>query len=98
YLDLLYFSTRRSSDLVGLAGVDLQRQTVAATEDIVLADTGRQDHLVGRAIAHTQVDHAGGLFLDVDVDVDLIRRARHGLGLDVVDRKSTRLNSSHVKI
>src|SRR5690606_23884038 len=61
---------------VGFAGVDLQRKAVAAAEDVVLADAGRQNHLVGRTIAHPQVDQAGGLFLDVDIDVDLVGRTR----------------------
>src|SRR5690606_15301747 len=68
---------------VGFAGVDLQRQAVAAAEDVVLADAGRQNHLVGRAVAHPQVDHAGGLFFDVYIDVDLVGRAGHGLGVHI---------------
>src|SRR5690606_25584279 len=78
---------RNDGRAIGLAGVDLQRQAVAAAEDVVLADAGRQDHLVGRAVAHAQVDHARGLFLYVDVDVDLVGRTGHRLGryVDLVE-------------
>src|SRR5690606_24212610 len=31
-------------------------------------------------------------------DADAMREWAHGLGIDTLDRKSTRLNSSHVKI
>ncbi|KAG1172329.1 hypothetical protein G6F35_016876 [Rhizopus arrhizus] len=59
------------------------RQVGAAAEDVVFADTGRQNLLFALAVALAQVDHAGGLFLHAVVDVDLVGRARDRIGLDV---------------
>src|SRR5690606_12826272 len=63
------------------------RQGIAAAENIVLADARRQDQLVGGAVAHAQVDQAGGLFLDVHIDVHLVGRTgdRRGADVDVVE-------------
>src|SRR5690606_23910570 len=62
---------------IALAGVDVQREGVAAAEDVFLADTGRQNDLVGGAVADTKVDQARWLFLDVYVDIDLVGAARN---------------------
>src|SRR5690606_16422801 len=56
------------------------RQVGAAAEYVVFADARRQNGLFGRAVAHAEVDHAGGLFFHVNVDVDLVGRAGHRFG------------------
>src|SRR5690606_38803547 len=50
-------------------------------------DAGRQYEFVGGTVTHAQVDQAGGFFLHVDIDVDLVGRARNrrGVHIDVVE-------------
>src|SRR3546814_21169410 len=59
---------RYDGGTVGFAGIHVQGKRVPAAKDVVLADHGRQDEFVGRAVAHAQIDQAGGFFLDIDVD------------------------------
>ena len=74
---------RHCNGSVCLGGVHVQAQAGAGTEHVVLADTGREHHLVRRREAHTQVDLASRLFRHVDVHVHLVRRTRHVFGGDV---------------
>src|SRR5690606_40696321 len=68
------------------------RRTGLAVDRPVLVDEGEQPHRRGRALLpaleRRDVPHAGD-----DVDLALLSR-----GDELRDRKSTRLNSSHVKI
>src|SRR5690606_39826665 len=94
YRDLLSFPTRRSSDLKGLTEAKrvlavlspefLQSEYTAAEWQAAFAKdpTGELGHLVPVRVAHCKPE---GL---------LMARTY----IDLVDRKSTRLNSSHVKI
>ncbi len=63
--------------LVVLAGVDLQAQRIPRAERIFLIDAERQRQLVGAAVTGTHRQTAGGLFLDTDVQIHLVGRARH---------------------
>src|SRR5699024_12461195 len=80
--DLHFFPTRRTSDLLDQDGVGL-----ADVKDEVLLLVGEQaaDHIVGRDVParyHPDDEHHPG----------------HIGGKVQLDRKSTRLNSSHVSI
>src|SRR5690606_41382532 len=93
---VLHFPTRASSDLVAGEGF----LGIAGHEDetdvrILLAQLGQQ----GRSV-HLRHDDIGDHQIDgaAELPVDLQRLGAGGGGVDLVDRKSTRLNSSHVKI
>src|SRR5690606_41709734 len=88
------FPTRRSSDLLG-----------AGAEDARQSERGGLGQHAARGVLQrlhdVEVGEDGGALLDGDVD--LTRDLDGGAGVGVhpperVDRKSTRLNSSHVKI
>ena len=65
-----------------LAGVDLDAEVVARAEDVVLLDRGRQRQLLGVRVAGAEQQVAGGLFLDLHGQVDLVGSARHLGGVD----------------
>src|SRR5690606_41396136 len=93
-LDLQPFPPRRSSDL--LEGRDLPAQSLASP-DLELADlfgNGLPDILEMNGTVRYWRNLGGGRF---DVPRPM-RDAPAGLQLADPDRKSTRLNSSHVKI
>src|SRR5690606_39696551 len=79
------FPTRRSSDL---AVAQLQRPPGRGQhmEWRIDARTGTNAGHIHRDIA---ADHAGGFAIDIEAE---------RVAADIQDRKSTRLNSSHVKI
>jgi hypothetical protein len=68
---------------VVLAGVDFNAQVVARAEGVFLLDAERQRQPLGAGEACAQLQAAGGLFSDVDVQVDLVGRAGHIGGFDV---------------
>src|SRR5690606_41474297 len=87
------FPTRRSSDL--LVGVDdlLERERGVVDVVGVDADSDGSALLAGDlGAARDELAHRGG------VDAHVALRRVHGVGDAEADRKSTRLNSSHVKI
>ena len=63
---------------LGLRRVDVDGHGLAGTEDVVLREARRKDDAVGRGVARTERDGAGRTLLHLDVDVDLVARARHG--------------------
>ena len=67
---------RHHQRTIGFTGVYVKRQAVAATENVVLTDTERQNHFFCGAVTDPQINQTGWLFLDVHVDIDLIGRAR----------------------
>src|SRR5690606_39907752 len=88
--DLPSFPTRRSSDLLGLLGIEPQQRQVRIRRlDLrpVAADLAQQPAFRGEMVA-CLAENA------VD-DVEAVGTAIEG---ERGDRKSTRLNSSHVKI
>ena len=60
---------------VVLAGVDFHTQVVARAEGVFLLDGERQRQLLGAGETGPQLQAAGGLFGDIDVQVDLVGRA-----------------------
>src|SRR5690606_39688075 len=84
--DRTSFPTRRSSDLQGLGGHDLARR---------VADVLQLVGLDSRADGATK-EFSGGMKRRLNIGIGLLHRPEL-LILDE-DRKSTRLNSSHVKI
>ena len=56
----------------GLAGVEAERQCVAAAEQVLLRDRGRQHDVLRAGKTRTQHQVAGGTLLDGKVDVDLV--------------------------
>src|SRR5207253_8631495 len=96
-LALPSFPTRRSSDLVGRRS---SRSPVADRDVEELVRDRRIPARVaqfdfGALVAHI---HEGSLATGAYIDADdpLVRRLPAGLDRDREDRKSTRLNSSHV--
>src|SRR5690606_40755087 len=93
--DIQAFSTRRSSDLVTAERTDAgDVNAVMARRDLRQEFTGE----LAPAVGHVRLAH----FLEIDVAFLQLQRVRFGLQIDRIgraaDRKSTRLNSSHVKI
>src|SRR5690606_40133522 len=85
------FPTRRSSDLVAEEQRDQQRADVCAVD----VGVGHEDDLAVAALLEVEAAPAAcAENLDDRGALDVLEHVGHG-GLD---RKSTRLNSSHVKI
>ncbi|KAG1206296.1 hypothetical protein G6F35_011255 [Rhizopus arrhizus] len=59
------------------------RHAVAAAEEVVLRQLHRGGHAVGLRVAQAEHEAAGGGFLDVVYDVDLVVAAADGRGFDV---------------
>ena len=64
-----------------LAGVELQAQRLAAAEDVVLRDRAREHDAIRARKARADHQVARGLFLDGEIDVDLVGGAGHWLSL-----------------
>src|SRR5690606_41762189 len=96
HMRLHFFPTRRSSDLAGMDGFVSKPFNI----DVLVSE-------MMRAIAETRnigegprpiVEAGGGENDDEEEPSLLAQRALNGMLDELEDRKSTRLNSSHVKI
>src|SRR5690606_41434871 len=88
--DLESFPTRRSSDLDHVTGAPVDRQVHLGDDAAVLVGRGDETWLTVRVGDVADVRH-----VRVPADDGVDRRVQ---ALSDLDRKSTRLNSSHVKI
>src|SRR5690606_39761149 len=93
HADVTTFPTRRSSDL--RAGVGIHHVN-RITLSITIADTA--DIMVGSAVATAEHQHGHCRVTDLDLSQSRLRPGLTETGKGAGDRKSTRLNSSHVKI
>src|SRR5690606_40273698 len=91
------FPTRRSSDLQKVA--ELDKEVAELSQQVGGVEVERHEEATERLKPHVGLTPVRGPGLTVTLD-DAPREMRDGqLNLDaLVDRKSTRLNSSHVKI
>src|SRR5690606_41751834 len=90
------FPTRRSSDLLVLRPI-VQEEVLAS--GIVIPDTAKEKPNQGEVIAvGPGRKDENGKIIPMDINVgDRVLYAKY-TGQEIKDRKSTRLNSSHVKI
>ena len=74
---------RQGQRAARLAGVEAQRQRVAAAEQVLLRDRRRQHDVLGAGEAGAEHQVAGRTLLDAEIHIDLVGRARHRRSLDV---------------
>src|SRR5204863_6074547 len=96
HLDLPSFPTRRSSDLNNVVYLQWV-QDAAAAHWGALAPAGARDQIAWVALRH-EIDYLKPAVLGDEITVATWVGVAEGLSFERLDRKSTRLNSSHVEI
>src|SRR5688572_32744793 len=81
--------------------LDVEQRTLAGLADLVALKTKTPDEFLGEAADCDALlnTYAGPITAEVMARMPKCRIiARYGIGVDTIDRKSTRLNSSHSQI
>ena len=80
---------REAVDLRVTAGVQVERDALAGAEEVAVGVVAVEDEGLGLGIADAAAELGGRTFLDLELDIDEIRRTRHrlGLGLHLLDER-----------
>ncbi len=78
---------REAVGLLVLGGADVQRHAVAGSHEVGVHEVAADDGAVGLRITDAAAELSGQTFLDLEIHVDQVGRARHriGLGFDFLD-------------
>ena len=82
---------RETVDLRITARVQVERDALARAEEVAVGVVAVEDEGLRLGIADSAAELGGRSFLDLELDIDEIRRARHrlGLGLNLLDERQS---------